>query len=303
MAKSQSRVVVIVAILANVLVTITKFAAGLWTGSSAMLSEGVHSLVDTGNEALLLYGQYRAAKPADDDHPLGHGRELDFWSFIVALLIFVVGSGLSLYEGVTQIVHPEPIRYPLVNFGVIGAAFLLDGYSWTVAVKSFRQSKGKLGWLQAVHHSKDPPSFMVLFEDSADLIGLAFAFVGNLASVIWRSPVFDGVASVGVGALLGIVALLLARETKRLLIGEQADAELTEAIVATTLSDNAAIGARVIFSMQLAPNDVVLGLVIELADDVDRNGISGTIKRLQDTITARHPAVNRVLISIEPGRR
>lgn len=301
MVKSQSRVVVIVAILANVLVTLTKFAAGFWTGSSAMLSEGVHSLVDTGNEALLLYGQYRAAKPADDDHPLGYGRELYFWSFIVALLIFAVGSGLSLYEGVTQIVHPEPIRYPLVNFGVIAAAVLFDGYSWTVALRSFRQSKGKLGWLAAVHRSKDPPNFMVLFEDSADLIGLGLAFTGNLASVILGSPIFDGIASVGIGILLGIVALILARETKRLLIGEQADAHLTDAILATTLSDGAAASARINFSMQLAPNDVVVGLVIVLADHVDREAIGSAVERLQYAIAARHPEVNKVVIGIEHG--
>jgi hypothetical protein len=171
-----------------------------------MLSEGVHSLVDTGNQALLLYGQYRSDLPPDEDHPFGHGRELYFWSFIVALLLFALGAGVSFYQGIAHIKHPHPIEQPIVNYIVLGCSAIFEFGSWTIAFKEFRKSKGNLDYYEAFLRSKDPPVFLVLFEDSAALIGLVIAFVGTFASTKLQTPIADGVASIGIAVVLGIIA-------------------------------------------------------------------------------------------------
>jgi cation diffusion facilitator family transporter len=294
--QASSRTVVIAALVANSLVTLTKFAAALWTGSAAMLSEAVHSLVDTGNEGLLLYGQHRAALPADELHPLGHGRELYFWSFVVALSIFAVGSGLSLYEGIVHLFRPEPISDPFINYAVLGAAFLFDGYSWTVAFRSFRAAKGSLGWFEAVEKSKDPPAFIVLFEDSADLIGLVIAFAGNLASTMLGMPVLDGAASVGIGLLLGGIAAILARESKGLLLGERADPDTVASILAMARRLNEVTDAKEIFTIQLAPEQVVVALSLDFEDSLTAADVEATVAQLEHRIRAAHPDVIAVLI-------
>src|SRR3954466_1847374 len=173
MAAASSKRVIYAALTGNFLIAITKFGAALWTGSSAMLSEGVHSLVDTGNQGLLLYGHRRADRPPDETHPLGYGRELYFWSFIVALLVFALGAGVSIYEGIAHIRHPVEMTSPLVIYVVLALAMLFEGGSWWVALKDFRRVKGNRGWFQAIRESKDPTTFTVLFEDSAALVGLA----------------------------------------------------------------------------------------------------------------------------------
>ena len=179
MAAGSSKKVIFTALAGNLLIAITKFAAALWTGSSAMLSEGVHSLVDTGNQGLLLYGHRRAARPPDDRHPLGYGRELYFWSFIVALLVFALGAGVSLYEGIQQIREKHPITDPAVNYAVIAFSVVFEGISWWIALQEFRKTKGDLSYFQAFKRSKNAPLFLVLFEDTAALIGLTLAFAGN----------------------------------------------------------------------------------------------------------------------------
>ena len=302
MAESSSRTVVIAALVANSLVTVTKFAAALWTGSSAMLSEAVHSLVDTGNEGLLLYGQYRAALPPDALHPLGHGRELYFWSFIVALSIFAVGSGLSLYEGILHMLHPEPISAPWINYAVLGAAFLFDGYSWMVAFRSFREAKGPLGWVEAVEKSKDPPSFIVLFEDSADLIGLIMALAGNLASTMLSMPVLDGLASIGIGLLLGGVAVILARESKGLLLGERADPDTVAAILDIARRASGVTDANEIFTIQLAPEQVVAALSLNFEDSLSAADVETIVARLEHRIRASHPDITTILIKPQSER-
>ncbi|RUT98082.1 cation diffusion facilitator family transporter, partial [Mesorhizobium sp. M7A.T.Ca.TU.009.01.3.2] len=194
-----SKKVIFAALAGNFAIALTKFAAAAFTGSSAMLSEGVHSLVDTGNGGLLLYGMHRAARPADRTHPLGHGRELYFWSFIVALLVFALGAGVSFYEGVIHMMAPEPVANAEVTYIVLGLSFLFEGSSWWVALKEFRQQKGKQGWLRAVQSSKDPSVYTVLFEDSAALLGLIVAFAGILAAEVLEMPELDGAASIGIG--------------------------------------------------------------------------------------------------------
>ena len=302
MAEPSSRTVVLAALLANGLVTLTKFAAALWTGSSAMLSEAVHSLVDTGNEVLLLYGQHRAARPPDRLHPLGYGRELYFWSFIVALLIFAVGSGLSLYEGILHMLHPEPVSDPVVNYAVLGAAFLFDGYSWTVAFRSFRAAKGPLGWFEAVRRSKDPPGFIVLLEDSADLLGLALACAGVLASAVFELPIFDGAASVGIGLLLGAVAAILARESKGLLIGEPADPDTAASILAIARGQDGVESANGLFTVQLAPEQIVAAFSLDFADGLTAADVEAAVAMLEARIRASHPEIVALLVKPQSAR-
>ena len=216
---TESKTVVCAALAGNVLVAVTKFAAAAYTGSSSMLSEGVHSLVDFGNEVLLLYGYRRAARRPDRRHPLGYGRELYFWSFVVALLLFALGAGVSVYEGVSHILTPEPITNAGVNYIVLGVSLAFEGVSWWVALGSFRAVKGAKSYWQAVRDSKDPPSFMVLLEDTAALIGIAIAAAGVYGADRFQLPALDGVASIAIGAVLAVTAFILARETKALLIG------------------------------------------------------------------------------------
>src|SRR5262245_12620125 len=219
----RSKKVVWAALIGNLLVAATKFTATAVTGSSAMLSEAVHSLVDTLNEVVLMHGLRRGAMPPDARHPFGHGRELYFWSFIVTLLIFTLGAGVSLYEGVSNVIHPAAARNLIINYVVLARAFVCEPGSRMVALGEFRAVKGPLGYFEAVRESKDPTMFMVLFEDSAALIGIVIAFTGIAASHALDLPVLDGVASLGIGVLLVTVAAFLGRESKGLLLGEPAD--------------------------------------------------------------------------------
>jgi cation diffusion facilitator family transporter len=222
MAKSSSRTAVIAALIGNLLIALTKGVAAALFGSSAMLSETIHSIVDTGNEVLLLYGQHRAAKPPDRLHPWGYGRELYFWSFVVALMIFAIGSCVTIYEGAQHIRTPEPMAKPAINFAVYAASAVFEGIGWWFGWSAFNADRGKQSIVAAVEASKDPPSFMVLFEDSAALIGLAIAAIGTGLSIEFRAPWIDGAASILIGLLLAGVAVFLARESKDLLIGERA---------------------------------------------------------------------------------
>ncbi|HEX4351248.1 MAG TPA: cation diffusion facilitator family transporter, partial [Polyangiales bacterium] len=237
-AALSSRFAIYAALIGNILVAATKMFAAVWTGSSAMLSEGIHSIVDTGNELLLLYGIHRAARRPDRNHPLGHGREIYFWSFIVALLVFAAGACVSIYEGIAHVLHPEPVENVAATYIVLALAVLFDGSSWVITMKTFRGKRTYSELLDAVHESKDPPSFIVLFEDSAALIGLAIAFVGIFLSQQLKQPVFDGIASILIGLVLAITAILLARETKGLLIGERADQSIVDSILQLTAQMN-----------------------------------------------------------------
>jgi len=218
----RENIVVLGALAANLGIAVAKFIAAGISGSSAMLTEGVHSLVDSGNQLLLLYGQKRARKAPDTKHPFGYGRELYFWAFVVAILIFAGGSGVSIYEGIVHIRHPEPLRDPLINYIVLGVAFLFEGTSWAIAVREFNATRHD-NWWSAIKASKDPAGFTVLFEDSAALIGLVIAAIGVWASHSWNDPRIDGIASIAIGIVLAAVAVLLSREAKGLLIGESAD--------------------------------------------------------------------------------
>ncbi|AID33726.1 cation diffusion facilitator family transporter [Mesorhizobium sp. USDA 4775] len=291
-----SKMVIYAALAGNLAIALTKFAAAFFTGSSAMLSEGVHSLVDTGNGGLLLYGMHRAARPADRTHPLGHGRELYFWSFIVALLVFALGAGVSFYEGIVHIMAPEPVANVKVNYVVLGLSFLFEGSSWLVALKEFRREKGKQGWLQAVQSSKDPSVYTVLFEDSAALLGLIVAFAGILAAELLEMPELDGAASIGIALILGATAIFLARESKGLLIGEPASPEVQKKVLAIAQQDPAVQRANGVLTVHMGPQEIVAGLSIEFEDHLSAPEIEACVERIEARLKKEMPEITRLFV-------
>ncbi|RUU06066.1 cation transporter [Mesorhizobium sp. USDA-HM6] len=293
---SGSKRVIYAALAGNLAIALTKFAAALFTGSSAMLSEGVHSLVDTGNGALLLHGMRRAARPPDRTHPLGHGRELYFWSFIVALLVFALGAGVSFYEGVIHIMAPAPVANARVNYIVLGLSFLFEGSSWLVALKEFRGQKGREGWFEAVRLSKDPSVYTILFEDSAALLGLIVAFAGILASELLEIPELDGVGSIGIAIILGATAIFLARESKGLLMGEPASPEVQRKVLALAEQDPAVQRANGILSVHIGPEEIVAGLSIEFEDHLTAPEIEACVERLEARLKQEMPEIARLFV-------
>jgi cation diffusion facilitator family transporter len=293
---ASTRRVVYAALLGNVLVTATKFVAAVLTGSSAMLSEGVHSLIDTGNEVLLLYGLRRAAVPPDEDHPFGHGREVYFWSFVVAVLIFGVGAGVSFYEGVQHVLSPHPIERPVVNYVVIALALVFEGASWRVAYREFREGKGETGTIEAAVRSKDPTTFMVLFEDSAALVGLLLALAGTVTSEVLGLPVLDGVASILIGLLLGVVAAFLARESKGLLIGEPAQSEIVRDICAIAHSHPGVERSNGLFTVHVGPRQVVAGVSVDFRDDLTAADVERIVAEIEERVRQAHPEVVSLLV-------
>jgi cation diffusion facilitator family transporter len=298
MGRRSSKKVIYAALLGNVLVALTKFAAAGFTGSSAMVSEAIHSLVDTGNEILLLYGLRRAARPADELHPLGHGRELYFWSFIVTLLIFALGAGVSVYEGIGHVIAPVPMSNAVMNYVVLGLALVFEASSWGVAIKEFRSAKGKRGYLEAVRQSKDPTMFMVLFEDTAALIGLMIALAGIVASEILDLPVLDGAASIGIGILLGVVAMFLAREAKGLLIGEPAALEVVSSICTIARTHPGVERSNGLFTVHLGPDQIVAAISVDFMDTLSAADVEAIVAEIEDRVRKVHPEV--VLLLVKP---
>jgi len=296
MAGTESTRVVFAALLGNVLVALTKFAAAAITGSSAMASEAVHSLVDTGNELLLLYGLRRAAKPPDADHPFGHGRELYFWSFIVALAIFAVGAGASIFEGVRHIRSPVAIKNPAVNYVVLALAMVFEGGSWWVAFKQFRAAKGEIGYLEAVRKSKDPTTFTVLAEDTGAILGILIALAGTVSAWVLDRPVLDGAASIAIGVLLGLIAIVLARETKGLLIGEPARSELVSSICAMARAQPGIQRSNGLFTVHIGPRQVVAALSVDFIDTLSAGEVETIVATLEDRVRKAHPEVVSLLV-------
>jgi cation diffusion facilitator family transporter len=258
----SSKKTALTAVAANVAIAVTKFAAAWYTGSSAMWSEGIHSLVDSCNGLLLFYGLRRAARPADKEHPFGHGRELYFWSFIVALLIFSLGAGLSFYEGMIHIANPTPITSPLISIGVLIVAAGFEGWSWSVAYRQLTKNRGDASLLQTVRRSKNPAGFIVLLEDSAALAGIGVALAGVSASALFAMPVFDGAASIGIALILAITAAFLAYEVKSLLIGEPARPSVRNGIRKLALKQQAIAEVCDLFTVHLGPSEVLALLTV-----------------------------------------
>jgi cation diffusion facilitator family transporter len=296
---SGSKTVIYAALAGNSLIAATKFAAAAVTGSSAMVSEGIHSLVDTGNQVLLLFGLSQAKKPPDERFPFGHGKEIYFWSFVVAILIFGLGAGISIFEGVSHLLAPATLRNPLVNYVVLGLALLFEGAAWTFAFREFRKTKGKLGWLRAVQTSKDPTVLVVLFEDSAAMLGLLIALAGVGLSQITGDPTYDAAASIGIGGVLAVTAAWLAAETKGLLIGERARPDVVEDIHRICRDLDKVERVNEVLTMHMGPEYVLATLSLEFADALTITELERTIEDLNQRIREAHPEVKKVFIEAE----
>lgn len=302
-AEGSSKSIVYTALVGNVLVAVTKIGAAVWTGSSAMMSEAVHSVVDTTNEVLLLYGYHRAGRPPDDSHPLGYGRELYFWSFIVALLIFALGAGASLYQGILHVISPEPIEDPVVSFVVLGLSFVFEGISWFFAWRRFRSETSRFGWYEAFVRSKDPPAFMVLLEDSAALVGIVVAAAATAAAAFLAQPIWDGVGSILIGILLAITSIGLARESKSLLIGEPAHSDLSRSILDIARHSPGVLRANGLLTVQLSPAEVVAALSVEFTDDKRADDIEQCVIAIETEIRRQHPSVAALFIKPQTNAR
>ncbi len=291
----ESKVAIFAAIAANAAIAITKFIAAFFSGSSAMLSEAIHSLVDTGNGALLLVGLSQSRKPADENHPFGHGKELYFWPLIVAILVFSLGGGMSVYEGITHIVHPYH-GDPTWSYVVLGLAFAFESVSAFFAFKAFRKELKGAGIFETIRRSKDPTTFTVLFEDSAALAGLIVAFLGIFLGDLLNNPYLDGIASIVIGLILATVAVFLAYETKGLLIGEAVDPETLDSVRSIAAADDAVQTVRKSLTMHFGPHEVLLALDVEFKSHLSVKEIGDAINRVEAAIRGRHPEIRHIFI-------
>lgn len=301
MAEGSTKVVV-AALAGNLAIAVTKFVASALTGSAAMFSEAIHSVVDSGNQLLLLYGIRRSRRPATPEHPFGFGREVYFWSFVVAVLLFGFGAGVSLYDGWVALRNPRPVESPWVNFTVLGIATLFEGASWWIALKEFRRTTLGMRLLSAVHRSKNPSVFIVLFEDSAALVGLLLAAAGLVASGITGNPVYDAWASLAIGAVLAVVAALLAFESKGLLIGEAADLRVIEGIRRIVGEERRVKRTIDVLTMHMGPDDILLNMSVEFQDELTADAVEDTIAALETRIRGRFPQVRRIFVEADAMR-
>jgi cation diffusion facilitator family transporter len=301
MASGSTRVI-IAALIGNTLIAITKFSAAFITGSSAMLSEGIHSLVDTGNQVLLLHGIKQAKKPADKNFPFGHGKEIYFWSFIVAILIFALGGGISIYEGIQHLRHPEPITNPVINYIVLGIAMLFEGAAWYFAFREFTSIKGKRGYIEAVRRGKDPSIFVVLFEDSAAMLGLLVAFCGIAISQWTGLFFFDGAASVIIGMILIGTAIWLAYETKGLLIGESANRYVIDGIRSILKAHASTEYVNEVLTMHMGPDFVLANISVDFKDHLTASEIEVAVAEMDMRIKKKYPQIKRIFIEGEKRR-
>ena len=299
MSASSSKKVIYAALAGNTLIAITKFIASFMTGSSAMLSEGIHSLVDTGNQGLLLYGMKQAEKPASPEFPFGHGKEIYFWSFVVAILIFALGAGISIYGGITHIIHPAEIHSPVINYIVLFLAILFEGAAFFFALKEFKKVKGKYSYFEAVKRGKDPSMFVVLFEDGAALLGLFVALLGIWLTQVTGIAIFDGIASVVIGVILAITAIWMAVETKGLLIGESADPEIVQAIKDMVDELDAIEGTNEVLTMHMGPEYILVNVSADFASFASSDDVENSIAELDKRVKARFPLVKRLFVEAE----
>ena len=299
---SGSKKVIFAALAGNTLISITKFIAAAFTGSSAMLSEGIHSLVDTGNQFLLLHGMKQAKKPADENFPFGHGKEIYFWSFIVAILIFSLGGGISIYEGIKHLSHPEPISSPLINYIVLGLALLFEGAAWLFALREFSRVKGKWGYIEALQRAKDPSIFIVLFEDSAAMLGLLVAFIGVALTQYTGILLFDGIASIIIGFILVGTSMWLAYETKSLLIGESASQSTVRGVREILKAETTIQHVNEVLTMHMGPDFILVNISVDFSDDRTADEVESVVADIDRKIKQAYPAIKRIFIEAEKRR-
>jgi cation diffusion facilitator family transporter len=288
-------IVVYAALAANLIIAVMKFIGSWWTGSSAMLSEAIHSVVDSGNQSLLLYGRRRARRPADTTHPFGYGMELFFWGFVVALLIFAFGGALSIYEGILKLLNPVPVTGTWVNFAILFAAAVFEGISLRIAWRETERAYPGRSPLAAVRASKDPSIFIILMEDAAALCGLGIAAVCLAAEYLLDAPVFDGIGSILIGLLLIGTAAMLARETRSLLTGESASRRVLADVRSLLRSDSRVASVGEILSMHIGPDEILLAATLTLKGS---DGCTATLAELTRRVTARCPQISQVFLSI-----
>lgn len=287
------------ALAANLLISITKFIAGAFSNSAAMISEGIHSLVDTVNQILLLYGLKQSQKPADALRPFGYGKELYFYSFIVSILIFGLGGGISIYQGISHVLQPEPLEDPTWNYVVLALSILFEGASLVVATKEFNRSRGELSWWNAIVRSKDPSNFLVLFEDGAAVSGLLVVMLCIFLGHRYNIPELDGVGSILVGLILVIVSIILARESRSLLMGEGIMPENQKRIIAIAERDPAVIKVQHLLSTYQSPEVIVLMLIITFQEELETAEINSAIDRIRASIKNEYNLVRFVIIQPE----
>jgi len=297
---SENPITIYGAIASNLIIAVTKYIVAFITGSSAMLSEGIHSTADTGNELLLLFGLRQSRKPADAEHPFGHGQELYFWSLIVAIILFSAGGGMSIYEGITHLIHPSELRDPIWNYIVLGIAFLVEGISWSIAYRELlrRRDPGESFW-HGLRNSKDPSVFIVFGEDTAALGGLMVAFLGVFLGHQIDSRYPDGIASILIGLILAAVAIFLAYESKSLLVGETADLKTVEEIRSLVLSHPNVEQLRRPMTMHFGPNEILLSLDVQFQADLRAAELVGVIDELEMQIHEQHPSIRQIFIEVE----
>ena len=297
-----SKKVILAALVGNALIAITKFFAAVMTGSSAMLSEGIHSLVDTGNQMLLLHGIKQSTKPADEHFPFGHGKEIYFWSFIVAILIFALGGGISIYEGIQHLLHPSEMKNPMINYIVLSLAMLFEGAAWGFALREFSRAKGKWGYIEAVQRAKDPSVFVVLFEDSAAMLGLLVAFIGVALTQYTGFLYFDGIASIIIGLILIGTAIWLAYETKGLLIGESANPHMVKGIREILQASPVIEQVNEVLTMHMGPDFILANLSVDFKNSITADEVERTVAALDQLIKQQFSQVKRIFIEAEKSK-
>jgi cation diffusion facilitator family transporter len=296
---SDKPIAVYGAIAANLLIAIAKFTAAFFTGSSAMVSEGVHSLVDTGNQSLILLGLHRSKKPADDAHPYGYGKELYFWALIVAVVLFSLGGGISIYEGIDHLRHPGELGDPTWNYAVLAIAFVLESAASYLALKALLAASGGKGFWRALRSSKDPSVFTILAEDLAALAGIVVAFLGIYFGHRFGNPYLDGLASVAIGVILALVAVFLVYESRGLIIGESADIDVVRSIHALAEADPDVQGVERPLTMHLGATKVLLNMRVVFKPELATADLPAALDRLEAGIRALHPQISHIFIDAD----
>jgi len=294
-----SKKVIYAALIGNSLIAVSKFVAASITGSSAMFSEAIHSVVDSGNQGLMLFGLKRSKRPADESHPFGYGAEIYFWSFVVAILIFAVGSGISIYEGVSKLLHPHEMTSVHINIIVLGLAICFEAVAWYIAFKEFNKLRGRRDFIAAIRGTKDPTVVTVLFEDTAAMIGLLFALAGVLTAWYGGIPEADGIASIMIGCVLAGTALVLAIETKGLLIGERADPEVINGIRLIIADTPGIKRVNELLTLHIGPEDVLVTMRLDFADNLSSSDVEDLVDKMEDRIRDKYPEIARVYIAAQ----
>jgi cation diffusion facilitator family transporter len=292
----KSKSLIIIALVIDILIVITKFIAAAITGSSAMFSEGIHSVIDATSQLLLLLGMKKSNKPADERRPFGYGREMFFWSFIVSLIIFIVGGCVSCYEGMIRLKEPPSTGSPGINYIVLGISFAFICVPAITAMRSFNKERGKIPFWKAFRESRNPSVFITLLSDIGDLTGILIAFAGVYLSHRYNNPVYDGIASILIGIVLIIISVMLVMESKSLLMGEPINRRTMRQIIALVQTDTAVLKVKKHFSIYLSPEEIVLQMIIVFKKRLTADQITKSITRLNDEIKKEFPRVKQIFI-------